>query len=158
MTACGMSSSGWSEDCCSCSLWLIHTFRMVTRFCFVKQKTAYDMRISDWSSDVCSSDLFDAGCNSAAPVVGRQETQIGLVMAALDFERGHFDLLDQLALIGVHGVKPVDHVMLVHVGSGITQGAERVHHAERLLAAALQAAVNALRFIEDRKSTRLNSS
>src|SRR3546814_1913941 len=25
---------------------------------FVKQKTAYDMRISDWSSDVCSSDLF----------------------------------------------------------------------------------------------------
>src|SRR3546814_19805604 len=25
---------------------------------FCKQKTAYDMRISDWSSDVCSSDLF----------------------------------------------------------------------------------------------------
>src|SRR3546814_10294900 len=26
---------------------------------FFKQKTAYDMRISDWSSDVCSSDLVD---------------------------------------------------------------------------------------------------
>src|SRR3546814_20347030 len=26
-------------------------------FVFFKQKTAYDMRISDWSSDVCSSDL-----------------------------------------------------------------------------------------------------
>src|SRR3546814_9521993 len=26
---------------------------------FYKQKTSYDMRISDWSSDVCSSDLFD---------------------------------------------------------------------------------------------------
>src|SRR3546814_3474538 len=26
---------------------------------FVKQKTAYDLRISDWSSDVCSSDLGD---------------------------------------------------------------------------------------------------
>src|SRR3546814_3684855 len=25
---------------------------------FVKQKTAYEMRISDWSSDVCSSDLL----------------------------------------------------------------------------------------------------
>src|SRR3546814_2894246 len=25
---------------------------------FFKQKTAYDMRISDWSSDVCSSDLL----------------------------------------------------------------------------------------------------
>src|SRR3546814_1378952 len=28
-------------------------------FVFVKQKTAYEMRISDWSSDVCSSDLID---------------------------------------------------------------------------------------------------
>src|SRR3546814_2342451 len=26
-------------------------------FLFFKQKTAYEMRISDWSSDVCSSDL-----------------------------------------------------------------------------------------------------
>src|SRR3546814_10284684 len=32
---------------------LVYTF-----FCFLfKQKTAYEMRISDWSSDVCSSDL-----------------------------------------------------------------------------------------------------
>src|SRR3546814_10051686 len=31
------------------------------RFCFCfKQKTAYEMRISDWSSDVCSSDLGGA--------------------------------------------------------------------------------------------------
>src|SRR3546814_6922141 len=27
-------------------------------FFFFKQKTAYEMRISDWSSDVCSSDLI----------------------------------------------------------------------------------------------------
>src|SRR3546814_5686452 len=35
--------------------------------CFFKQKTAYEMRISDWSSDVCSSDLVDlhqvGGCH-----------------------------------------------------------------------------------------------
>src|SRR3546814_5852902 len=30
-------------------------------FFFFKQKTAYEMRISDWSSDVCSSDLDAAG-------------------------------------------------------------------------------------------------
>src|SRR3546814_18212038 len=30
---------------------------MLIVFFFFKQKTAYDMRISDWSSDVCSSDL-----------------------------------------------------------------------------------------------------
>src|SRR3546814_2584114 len=29
-------------------------------FFFFKQKTAYEMRISDWSSDVCSSDLQTA--------------------------------------------------------------------------------------------------
>src|SRR3546814_8608312 len=33
-------------------------FRSFIRFFFFKQKTAYDMRISDWSSDVCSSDLL----------------------------------------------------------------------------------------------------
>src|SRR3546814_3335935 len=30
-------------------------------FFFFKQKTAYEMRISDWSSDVCSSDLCNCG-------------------------------------------------------------------------------------------------
>src|SRR3546814_19696722 len=33
----------------------------VLLFFFFKQKTAYEMRISDWSSDVCSSDLLDEG-------------------------------------------------------------------------------------------------
>src|SRR3546814_20374351 len=30
---------------------------LVRSCCFFKQKTAYEVRISDWSSDVCSSDL-----------------------------------------------------------------------------------------------------
>src|SRR3546814_15682791 len=33
----------------------------VLYFFFFKQKTAYEMRISDWSSDVCSSDLRHGG-------------------------------------------------------------------------------------------------
>src|SRR3546814_5895132 len=36
-------------------------------FFFFKQKTAYEMRISDWSSDVCSSDLFDMEANVTPP-------------------------------------------------------------------------------------------
>src|SRR3546814_18811929 len=37
-------------------------------FIFFKQKTAYEMRISDWSSDVCSSDLRRSeGSGSEAP-------------------------------------------------------------------------------------------
>src|SRR3546814_4724089 len=35
-------------------MWLFILFVL-----FFKQKTAYEMRISDWSSDVCSSDLHD---------------------------------------------------------------------------------------------------
>src|SRR3546814_8632651 len=42
---------------CSC---LIGVWLVVLFFFFFKQKTAYEMRISDWSSDVCSSDLVPA--------------------------------------------------------------------------------------------------
>src|SRR3546814_2574965 len=37
---------------CLFQCWFVYFF-----FFFFKQKTAYEMRISDWSSDVCSSDL-----------------------------------------------------------------------------------------------------
>src|SRR3546814_3416403 len=37
---------------CVCSVY----GRLIVSFFFFKQKTAYEMRISDWSSDVCSSD------------------------------------------------------------------------------------------------------
>src|SRR3546814_11067959 len=36
-------------------------------FFFFKQKTAYEMRISDWSSDVCSSDLLGEALSEALP-------------------------------------------------------------------------------------------
>src|SRR3546814_5449420 len=36
---------------------MVLLFFYVSVFFFFKQKTAYEMRISDWSSDVCSSDL-----------------------------------------------------------------------------------------------------
>src|SRR3546814_14766204 len=38
-------------------------------FFFFKQKTAYEMRISDWSSDVCSSDLPDRAQAGTSPVI-----------------------------------------------------------------------------------------
>src|SRR3546814_8574177 len=44
---------------------------LVFHFCFFffKQKTAYEMRISDWSSDVCSSDLWVLSSHSLAVLV-----------------------------------------------------------------------------------------
>src|SRR3546814_7523457 len=41
---------------------------------FVKQKTAYEMRISDWSSDVCSSDLLSKVLRA------RREMQVSEIM------------------------------------------------------------------------------
>src|SRR3546814_19152701 len=40
-------------------VWVVFSFLLF--FFFFKQKTAYEMRISDWSSDVCSSDLLVQG-------------------------------------------------------------------------------------------------
>src|SRR3546814_4656365 len=37
---------------------MVLLFCLLFFFFFFKQKTAYEMRISDWSSDVCSSDLL----------------------------------------------------------------------------------------------------
>src|SRR3546814_2536184 len=50
-------------------------------FFFFKQKTAYEMRISDWSSDVCSSDLrvFEADTFAEAWYVV-ERTRIDLVL------------------------------------------------------------------------------
>src|SRR3546814_16203853 len=86
-------------------------------FFFFKQKTAYEMRISDWSSDVCSSDLrareLTRGIGRAmfehravaqvdVPVVGAADSQAvghrkdpsigGLALAAgsLDYRHGQY--------------------------------------------------------------------
>src|SRR3546814_7467406 len=64
---------------------------------FVKQNTAYEMRISDWSSDVCSSDLArgarlvdrafrQAPCNGFSQRAGSVE-EVPLRDGALDADR-----------------------------------------------------------------------
>src|SRR3546814_15595859 len=45
-------------------------------FCFFKQKTAYEMRISDWSSDVCSSDLAEDEDNDDADESDEEEEAV----------------------------------------------------------------------------------
>src|SRR3546814_8710257 len=50
----------------------------VVCFFFFKQKTAYEMRISDWSSDVCSSDL------AAGDLDGRGSRRVHRLLQILD--------------------------------------------------------------------------
>src|SRR3546814_18776032 len=75
---------------------------------FFKQKTAYEMRISDWSSDVCSSDLLmdvvAHACECGGDRFGRQlgagavrQPQLGAV--GVDFGRAAFVILDMRSAV-----------------------------------------------------------
>src|SRR3546814_1913799 len=54
---------------------------------FFKQKTAYEMRISDWSSDVCSSDLQLHG--AAPQLAGREDFRGHGRQRKIGGEHGH---------------------------------------------------------------------
>src|SRR3546814_9780893 len=58
--------------CCYvlCMISFCFVFIVCSFFFFFKQKTAYEMRISDWSSDVCSSDLDGGIGGEAVAAVG----------------------------------------------------------------------------------------
>src|SRR3546814_19870763 len=65
-------------------------------FFFFKQKTAYEMRISDWSSDVCSSDLlYLALCSKliqrVGEVAGRNAVSLWRIVALRPRWRGAGD-------------------------------------------------------------------
>src|SRR3546814_3495325 len=66
-------------------------------FFFFKQKTAYEMRISDWSSDVCSSDLV-LGVDAAFDGVA---AKLDLVLRhAQRFAGGHPDQIGRASCRG----------------------------------------------------------
>src|SRR3546814_17943523 len=77
-------------------------------FFFFKQKTAYEMRISDWSSDVCSSDLQQedhrAVGGHVGPLLDRAELRHLARLAERSFQlgarAGALRLLDQVRLAG----------------------------------------------------------
>src|SRR3546814_9373658 len=62
--------------CWVCCLVSMCMFCCCCFFFFFKQKTAYEMRISDWSSDVCSSDLCQVVVDLLLPA--RQRRLFGL--------------------------------------------------------------------------------
>src|SRR3546814_4750939 len=76
-------------------------------FFFFKQKTAYEMRISDWSSDVCSSDL---SLLHAARQLRRR--QAGDVLAEPDLgELGERDLMGLMAVHPLRLDQPEGHIL-----------------------------------------------
>src|SRR3546814_3546819 len=122
---------------------------------FFKQKTAYDMRISDWSSDVCYSDLLAH--------IRRQQCHAERRSVALGQDRAQhgFEIVDvPVHLLTEIGIGVVDRDDLARLG-----GVEQAHRAPcEDSAIALQIrGPGAVRYLVrerlgDRKSTRLNSS
>src|SRR3546814_3224017 len=106
-------------------------------FFFFKQKTAYEMRISDWSSDVCSSDV-GVGHRAALSQVGPHRCGVGHV-------------------VGVEDVEVGGPVLDVGAGVGGGQGADRLRDAGAGRYGDGGGAP-ARGGPQDRKSTRLNYS
>src|SRR3546814_2618309 len=106
-------------------------------FFFFKQKTAYEMRISDWSSDVCSSDLARHPVHSARH---RRPHATWRRVAHSGPERA-----------GTSTACTASH----HAGTGPAPSETR---SGRASAANACAAATASATHADRKSTRLNSS
>src|SRR3546814_9210546 len=65
----------------------------VISFFFFKQKTAYEMRISDWSSDVCSSDLAESTRGTRSGWLGADLTKESVVV---EFGKEQLAAIDEL--------------------------------------------------------------
>src|SRR3546814_10251369 len=100
-------------------------------FFFFKQKTAYEMRISDWSSDVCSSDLI-----AFSEADGRPDEE-GAAQRIIGRRIGVAAVLGRAAIV------VADHGRLL---------------VEQVVDAAAQREALGHVIAADRKSTRLNSS
>src|SRR3546814_5617178 len=150
----------------------------VLLFFFFKQKTAYEMRISDWSSDVCSSDLQsripEAVVIGPLPVIFEFRLVARLVVRGVEIMRAgrQARLHDRQVLIGKGEVDDMRRAGLaderrsgvdmvgVNFGGPDRDAGARLHRfGDRVafeLAAAGQRDVG--EDIGVRKSTRLNSS
>src|SRR3546814_3266156 len=111
-------------------------------FFFFKQKTAYEMRISDWSSDVCSSDLVDklqgrdelVREESPAPaLVGEAGERVQKVEIAGDGAIAGFMTPDSDQHRGLHAITAADGVEPADMASiaGLAAADERRRHMTR---------------------------
>src|SRR3546814_8390753 len=117
-------------------------------FFFFKQKTAYEMRISDWSSDLCSSDLVERGQVLAKPGSITPHTYFEAEVYVLSKDEG-----------GRHtpffkGYRPQFYFRTTDITGAVTlpEGTEMVMPGDNV-----KMAVTLINPV-DRKSTRLNSS
>src|SRR3546814_5832470 len=90
---------------------------------FFKQKTAYEMRISDWSSDVCSSDLGEGRRDQLGVLAGAALGHVRRVLPRFGRSRGVRGGrtgragLDAFGPVGLHLVRLAQFVLAGRVRS-----------------------------------------
>src|SRR3546814_6093452 len=129
-------------------------------FFFFKQKTAYEMRISDWSSDVCSSDLLTLQqtqgrlriAEGALAAAAGYRPDVALPLADWNPQAAHIEMpaptLDEL-MTRAREARP--ELLAAQAGEQAAAGAVRAARGSALPSLSVSASA-------DRKSTRLNSS
>src|SRR3546814_15851663 len=121
-------------------------------FFFFKQKTAYEMRISDWSSDVCSSDLFFLGDRQA--VIGAELHRPAARPRRIEALRNQVpDEFGRLALRGTGGFAGNARRMTIACGVGLDQRRGRRRRPLRPRADALGIALRPRQFERSEKRT-----
>src|SRR3546814_10767656 len=128
----------------------------MSSFFFFKQKTAYEMRISDWSSDVCSSDLDLHRCQAAERALHARLALVGIHAGGAEhLRRGRIQFQRRIALArGLLGAA-VGIVQSALQGAGERDRRDRADRHPRLDRAGLPAACEAAR--SDKPTSELQS-
>src|SRR3546814_11429818 len=137
-------------------------------FFFFKQRTAYEMRISDWSSDVCSSDLFQEMHRSLLTgeatlpdfLGGEGNDRRGVADKRMEQRVEHSAIGASLGICGRVAVEAIfADIEKESAEIILCEGGERAHIAAECEANRGGAEFR-VQFAQeiDRKSTRLNSS
>src|SRR3546814_680395 len=110
---------------------------------FFKQKTAYEMRISDWSSDVCSSDLANrqfgakkiglmlinnpwGQSNRKGLEAADEENDSAEIVGAEKFEAADVDMVPQLTRLREAGAEAIVLVSTAPPGAQVMKSRERI--------------------------------
>src|SRR3546814_6854688 len=112
--------------------WMCSCLCCLFVFFFFKQKTAYEMRISDWSSDVCSSDLYDEAKSLLFTSGGRKIDQLLINQTSRIGGNQIDDYLEMVRYQGWISDQTIGHNKRAQQRNEREKGVERYHGCHQI--------------------------